>query len=94
MQSEYDYGKKKSFLDVLGQTQVIKTRANGGSGLNHLPLGHQIIYMDDESQNFKKGRHDGMDRTFNAFFKEKERLMNLQSQLAHQSEENSLTLAD
>eukprot|EP00356_Strombidium_inclinatum_P008055 CAMPEP_0170487276 /NCGR_PEP_ID=MMETSP0208-20121228/6129_1 /TAXON_ID=197538 /ORGANISM="Strombidium inclinatum, Strain S3" /LENGTH=55 /DNA_ID=CAMNT_0010761509 /DNA_START=479 /DNA_END=646 /DNA_ORIENTATION=+ len=50
--------------------------------------------MDDEGQNFKKDRHDGMDRTYNAFFKEKEKLKSLQSKLAQQHEENDLTLAD
>jgi len=49
VKSEYDYENKKTFLDVLGQNKPIKTRLNGGAGLNILPLGQQIIYMDDEN---------------------------------------------
>ena len=37
MKSEYDYNKKKSFVDVLGQTT--KSRLNGGSGLHNFYMG-------------------------------------------------------
>ena len=52
-------------MQKLGQTTKIPTRLNGGTGLNSISHGQQIIDLDNE--NYRKDRHDGLRMTTNDY---------------------------
>jgi len=52
MRSEYNYEKKKNFVELLN-----KPSTNGGSGLAAIHLGQQVI--NDDDGNFRRDKHHG-----------------------------------
>ena len=56
MRSEFNYDKKKNFVELLGQKQI-QSRTNGGSGLHQFHNGQQVI--NDDDGNFRRDKHHG-----------------------------------
>jgi hypothetical protein len=56
MRSEYNYKQKKNFVELLGQKQI-RSRLNGGYGLQQINLGQQIINNEDD--NYRRDKRDG-----------------------------------
>lgn len=55
MRSEYNYDKKKKFVELLNKP--VKSSFNGGDGLAAIHLGQQLIVDDDG--NFRRDKHHG-----------------------------------
>ena len=53
MRSEYNYEKKKNFVELLNKPSM-----NGGSGLAAINLGQQVVNNDDDG-NFRRDKHHG-----------------------------------
>jgi hypothetical protein len=81
MKSEYNYEKKKNFVELLQPT--VKSRQNNGSGLHSFHLGQQLI--NDDDGNFRRDKHHG--RLFagspdpTVRFKSVQRVRNIQDDL-------------